>query len=345
MSEFIDLTKEEIENVYIAAKEGAKEGNDFYDCFRIAHEALQDKKRETLRNQEIASAQDAPSVQEEPSIMPVQSPTEQPEQDMEETDIDMNPEMLSMIMKQDSEEILRLSADGAKLAEDLNLSPIEIYMRIHDASNGMLSPKFIDDYQQKLGDQTKGFFDIVRKINSIARRRYYMWCTYSSDEAMTQAKAGAISMYEQLNAQGEAVHQALDASNGWNNEAATIVVKSYIDSHKSPELNHLIGLERVGQYDIEGHFDYPPESYDLNYFVTMHYLRENTQGNFHNKRMFEESQSIVNKELEGLKGMPISEYRKHRVDLMLLLPGEKTLFDSQIRELAKNKSESDNYAK
>jgi hypothetical protein len=140
-------------------------------------------------------------------------------------------------------------------------------------------------------------------------------------------------MYERLQQRGKEAHKWLDVDRSWNHEAATIVVANEISMRDKRA--EMAGIHEVGIVSFEpgmdmrpGEVSYSPACYDNAYYVLSGRLTK--EGDFHNKRMFEEAQVLCDQKLDQLRNMTAEEYRAYRIDQMKVVEQEKTRFDGDL---------------
>ena len=225
---------------------------------------------------------------------------------------------------------------SAVSASDLSTDRIGTRRYVDAARNGAFSSDYMDTVIPTLQNEpqdSNGFGDCVKKLNMIEREIYYAYYAMSSPEEIERERQEAIKMYERLQERGIEAHQWLDVDRAWNHDAATIVVANEISMRDKRAEN--AGVHEVGVVPFEegmemtpGEFSFSPACYDNAYYVLSGRLTK--EGDFHNKRMFEEAQVLCDKKLDEIRNMSTEEYREYRISQMRLAEQEKTRFNGDL---------------
>ena len=225
---------------------------------------------------------------------------------------------------------------SAAAFSSLSTDPIGTRRYVEAAANGAFSSDYIDTVIPTLQNEpqnSQGFGDCIKELNMVNREAYYAYYAMSSPEEIERERQEAIKMYERLQARGKEAHQWLDVDRSWNHEAATIVVANEISMRDRRAEN--LGIHEVGIVPFEegmemrvGEVHYSPACYDNTYYVLSGRLTK--EGDFHNKRMFEEAQELCDNKLDQLRNMSTEEYRAYRIEQMKLAEQEKTRFNGDL---------------
>jgi hypothetical protein len=219
---------------------------------------------------------------------------------------------------------------------DLSSNPIGTRRYVEAASNGAYSSDYADTVIPTLQNEpqgSNGFGDCIKELNMVNREAYYAYYAMSSAEELEREREEAVKMYERLQQRGKEAHKWLDVDRSWNHEAATIVVANEISMRDKRA--EMAGIHEVGIVSFEpgmdmrpGEVSYSPACYDNAYYVLSGRLTK--EGDFHNKRMFEEAQVLCDQKLDQLRNMTAEEYRAYRIDQMKVVEQEKTRFDGDL---------------
>ena len=212
-------------------------------------------------------------------------------------------------------------------------NPIGLRDFYQKAKQGGLSDEYMDlhvkDFQQGPRD-SGGLGDILASISDLERQTYYAYYALSDEAEIERQRQEAIKMYERLRDKGIEAHNVLDIDRKWNHEAATTTVAGDISIQNAKD--NAYGVFGVGMTSFEegmelrpGVVSLSPADYDTTYYMIKGRLT--SDGEFHNKRMFEEAQTICDSELNKIREMSTDDFRNYKLSQMRLTQNERERFD------------------
>ena len=335
----MDLTNEEILVAIDSARELAKEGKvDFNLALSTALDSIVQKKNEML-------GQTEPVIEEQP-IIEEQPVVEEPVYVEPTTIYDPFGDVVPRIDKVERDVVVRDCWAKIDELEDYarswysSASPSfdvgEMTRFVSKAKQGGIGPKYIDEHLdrfQRTPRNSEGFGDTIARISELEREAYYAYYSMSDEAEMELQRQEALAMYERLKHKGVAAFQTLESGNKWNSEAATIVVADEISRLDS--LDNTFSYQEVGIVPFEGDMllrpgevSFSPACYDNTYYVLSG--RITSDGNFHNRRMFDEARKICSETYDKIKNMTPEEFREYKIAQMKLSEEEKKKFNDDL---------------
>lgn len=216
-----------------------------------------------------------------------------------------------------------------------------------EAKNGMLTPGRIvwlkKNFNKAIGSLGDDVVDKLKKINNIARARYYAYYAYVPEESLNDVLSTTVRYYKQLRYEGNMNHQKLDVNHGWTNEMATYTLAQEVAIISNPNYDEVsrIGLgNRYGITDYEN-MPFQPLAYDLTYTVAKDRISPMGNNYYWNKRIFEEAQNMVTDEITKLSAMSLEEFRAYKLGLLKLQPGEREVYEEILVQAKKKKQEKE----
>ena len=222
---------------------------------------------------------------------------------------------------------------------------LSIQQFLTEAKNGMLTPGRIvwlkKNFNKAIGALGDDVVDKLKKINNIARARYYAYYAYVPEESLNDVLSTTVRYYQQLQFEGNMNHQKLDANHGWNNKLATYTLAQEVAIISNPNYAMVsrVGLDnRYGITDYEN-MPFQPLAYDVTYTVAKDRISPMGNIDFWNKRIFEEAQNMVTDEITKLSAMSLEEFRAYKLGLLKLQPKEREMYEGILVQAKKKKQE------
>ena len=226
--------------------------------------------------------------------------------------------------------------------EQGGMDTVNLYDHLMRAQRGELSPEYFKknpNIFMKLNQPYRSeFIESINNINSMMRENYYSYYATISNDEIEKARAATIDAYKKLKENGVQARQYLDSNNKWNHEAATVTIKDNISRFDAGDsVAHRVGITSFNSTENleEGKISYSPQSFDNVYLVTQAHLT--SQGDFHNQRMFNEAEAVVDQMIANLEKMSVEDFRKYKLNQMKLTKEEQTIFEQHMNEYMSSK--------
>ena len=175
------------------------------------------------------------------------------------------------------------------------------------------------------------YIEYVKEINSLVLDNYYSRYKTISNDELEKERLEILEKYKTLKLKGIEEKKRLEKITKWVNGATTVALsfKHRIAKNGGPAMYDVaIGDSVIPGFDIaykEAAMILDASSYSSDLI-----------GVYNNKHVYEDAQKYVDEMIEKLETMNPNEYRKYKIDQMMLSPEQIELFDQHISEYMMN---------